>query len=107
MGKFVLRCILFDCSSNETCSDLWLRMMRHTKIQTTVIIIIVIITTTTINANDSADVIMPPSWSEIVGEGIVVPFEGSVVAIAVGRFAPSVLEFVAIVEEFLMWVCVG
>ena len=46
-------------------------------------------------------------WSDIVGAPIVVPFEGSVVAIAVGRFAPSVLEFVAIVEEFLMWVCVG
>ena len=36
----------------------------------------------------------------------MVPFEGSLVAIAVGRFAPSVLEFVAIVE-FLIWVCVG
>ena len=33
----------------------------------------------------------------------MVPLEGSVVAIAVGRF---VLEFVAIVE-FLIWVCVG
>ena len=43
----------------------------------------------------------------IIGAVIVVPFEGSVVAIAVGRLAPSVLEFVAIVEEFLMWVCVG
>ena len=43
----------------------------------------------------------------IIGAVIVVPFEGSVIAIAVGRFAPSVLEFVAIVEEFLMWVCVG
>ena len=43
----------------------------------------------------------------IIGAVIVVPFEDSVVAIAVGRFAPSVLEFVAIVDKFLMWVCVG
>ena len=45
----------------------------------------------------------------IIGAVTVVPFEDSIVAIAVGRFAPSatVLEFVAIVEEFLMWVCVG
>ena len=79
-------------------------MMKHTRIQMTGIIIIIIIINTT-NAINCAIVIMLPSWSDIVGVAIVVPFEGSIVAIAVGRFAPSVMEFVAIIE-FLIWVCV-
>ena len=100
VGKFVLKDTLLGCFSHETCLDLRLQMMKHTRTQTKVII----------NANDSADAIMVTSvvWrSDIVGAAIVVPFEGSVVALAVGRFAPSVLEVVAIVEECLIWVCVG
>ena len=100
MGKFVKG--ILNCSTHETFSDLRLRMMRT---QTTVIIIIII--TNANNDSAAANAIMMSLWSDIVGGGIVVPFEGSVVAIAVGKFAPSVLEFVAIIEEFLMWVCMG
>ena len=98
VGGFVLKGILLDGSSRESCLDLRLRMMKHTRTCTQMKII---------NANDSAaaDAIMLPSVvsrSDIVGVAIVVPFEGLVVAIAVGRF---VVEFVAIVE-FFIWVCV-
>ena len=48
--------------------------MKYTRIQTTGTIIII-----TTNANNSAILIMLPSWSDIVGVAIVVPFEGSVV----------------------------
>ena len=107
VGEFVPKGIILDCSSLETCLDLHLRMLSHTRTLQTkhtethspMIIIIIIIITITVDAT------MLPSWSEIVGAVIVVPFEGSVVAIAVGRFAAismSVLEFVATVDKFLM-----
>ena len=101
VGEFVLKGILLGCSSRESCLDLQLRMTKHTRTHSTVIIIIN-------NDTVSADaIIMLPSRSDIVGAGIVVPLRAQLyIAIAVGRFAPSVLEFVAIVEFFIR-VCVG
>jgi hypothetical protein len=84
VGNFVLGVIILFW--RETCSDLWLRMMKHTdsSIRTP---------TTIINANEIADPI------------------AMAVILLLGWFATvsiSVLEFVVVtVEEFLTWVCVG